>query len=143
MGGRSLVRGEAINAWLGEEVRLSGGVLHFAGCLRIDGRLSGVTLEGGVLVVGEQASVSGRLEVDELIVFGVVDAVARVRNVVRIAAGGLFRGEMQLLRPGLRVEEGGRFQARVSAAEPPKPTAPLPAADAGQGTAHPGSPAGP
>ncbi len=130
---RSVLKGEAINAWLGEEVRLSGGTLRFAGCLRVDGRLGGVTLEGGVLVVGEQASVSGRLDVDELIVFGTVDATAHVRTAVRIAAGGLFRGELHLERPALRVEDGGRFQARVTAGdeELSKKTVPL-AAEPGE-----------
>ncbi|MDQ7007470.1 MAG: polymer-forming cytoskeletal protein [Acidobacteriota bacterium] len=132
------MKGEAINAWLGEEVRLAGGVLRFAGCLRVDGRLNGVTLEGGVLVVGEGASVSGRLEVDELIVFGTVDATALVRKSVRIAAGGQFRGEMQLQRPALQVEEGGRFQARVGTGAEASSRSPasLPAAAEPAGEVH-------
>lgn len=116
--GRSSDRGEPINAWLGREIRLEGGELRFEGCLRIDGSIVSGSLAGPSLVVGEQASVSGRLDVGRLTVYGRVEAEAVVAEEVFIAPDGEFRGDLRLRTPQLTVEDGGTLQASVHVQEP-------------------------
>ena len=117
--GRSEERGEPINAWLGREIRLEGGELRFEGCLRIDGAIVSGSLTGPSLVVGEQATVSGRLDVGRLTVYGRVDAEAVVAEEVFIAPAGEFHGDLRLRTPQLTVEDGGTLQASVRLHEPP------------------------
>lgn len=110
-------QGEAINAWLGQEIRLEGGHLHFEGCLRIDGSVVSGHLTGPSLVVGEGATVSGELEVERLTVYGTVQARARVDEQAWIAPEGSFRGELTMKTPHLTVEDGGTLEANVSVSE--------------------------
>jgi cytoskeletal protein CcmA (bactofilin family) len=117
--GRSSERSEPINAWLGREIRLEGGELSFEGCLRIDGAIVSGSLTGPSLVVGEEASVSGRLEVGRLTVYGRVDAEALVADEVLIAPAGEFRGDLRLRTPQLTVEDGGTLNASVRVQDPP------------------------
>ncbi|GEM_PF-3340546 len=102
-----------INAWIGEEIVVTGGTVSFEGVLRVDGRMRDGVLVGEGLVVGEKARVAGRVEVDDLQVHGALEGTAVVRRSAVIAAGGSFHGEMILERPVLSVEEGGTFQGRV------------------------------
>lgn len=100
-------------AWLGEDIRLDGGTLRFAGSLRIDGQVIDGHFAGPSLVVGEGARISGRVDVERLEVYGKLDGHARVGESAIIARGGTFSGEMSLRSPSLTVHEGGEFRGRV------------------------------
>ncbi len=104
---------EPITAWLGEEIRLIKGQLSFEGSLRIDGTIVDGRLSGPTLIVGQGARVSGRIEVQSLVVYGHVEGRVRVKESATIATGGVFAGEMVLDRPVLTVEDGGLFEGRV------------------------------
>lgn len=104
---------ESITAWLGEEIRLERGRLSFEGSLRIDGTIVDGRLAGPMLIVGRGATVTGRIDVQNLVVYGRVNAHAHVKESAVIAPGGLFSGEMVLERPVLTVEDGGQFEGRV------------------------------
>lgn len=104
---------EPMTAWLGQEIRLERGRLSFEGSLRIDGTIVDGHLTGPQLVVGAGATVTGRITVENLVVYGNVNARAHVSESAVIAPGGVFAGEMVLERPILMVEEGGRFEGRV------------------------------
>ncbi len=109
---------EPISVWLGQDMRLEGGLLRFEGTLRVDGEVIAGHLIGPTLIIGEDGRVSGHIEVGSLTVFGKVDAEAKVKNTALIAPGGIFEGEMILERPVLSVEEGGTFQGKIRMAEP-------------------------
>lgn len=104
---------ELIESWLGENFRLDGGELSFPGCLRVDGVVDKAILRGPTLVVCEGARVSGRIEVDRLVIRGVVEADAIVTQSVVVAKDAVFRGTLHLMSPELQLEEGGVFQAKV------------------------------
>jgi cytoskeletal protein CcmA (bactofilin family) len=111
--GKSPGRGEPINAWLGQEIRLEGGELRFDGCLRLDGEVLSGSLRGPSLVVGEGARVSGRLEVSRLTVYGHVDAEATVSEEVWVAPDGALHGDLTLGTSRVTVEDGATLEARV------------------------------
>jgi cytoskeletal protein CcmA (bactofilin family) len=111
--GKSAARGEPINAWLGREIRLEGGELHFDGCLRLDGEVLAGSLSGPSLVVGEGARVSGRLEVRRLTVYGQVEAEARVSEEVWVAPDGALHGDLTLGTSRVTIEDGATLEARV------------------------------
>ncbi|GAB4371959.1 MAG: hypothetical protein Kow0062_07970 [Acidobacteriota bacterium] len=115
----------SLSAWLGDEARLEGGTLRFDGTLRIDGSIADGTLVGPMLVIGEGAKITGRLEVERLEVYGRFDGEAQVDESVVVAPGGTFGGTLTLGRPALSVAEGGEFRGRVKMATP------APAASAG------------
>lgn len=109
---------EPITAWLGEEIRLEKGRISFEGSLRIDGTIVDGRLAGPVLIVGRGASVTGHIAVQNLVVYGRVNARAHVTESAVVAAGGVFAGEMVLERPVLTVEDGGQFEGRVRMVAP-------------------------
>jgi len=120
MGGGKADR-RPINAWIGEEIVVTGGTVTFEGVLRVDGRVRDAQLVGQGLIVGERARVAGRIEVDELAVHGTLEGTAVVRRSAVISPGGAFRGEMILERPVLEVQEGGTFEGRVRTVRRPDP----------------------
>lgn len=103
----------ALAAWLGEDIRMDGGTLRFAGSLRVDGQVFDGNFSGPSLVIGEAARISGRIDVERLEVYGKLDGHARVGLSAVIAPGGVFTGEMLLASPSLVVQEGGEFRGRV------------------------------
>lgn len=106
-------RNEGVITWLGEEIRLERGRLDFEGSLRVDGEVVEGHLHGPTLIVSEQARISGSIDVERLIVYGHVDASAKVSESALIAKGGEFNGELTLVDPVLTLEEGGRFHGQV------------------------------
>ena len=107
------VRDGAIKAWFGEETRIEGGALRFEGCLRVDGRVVDALLAGPSLIIGENAVVSGRVDVEQLEVYGRLKGTAVVSQSLNVAPGGVFEGELEMRRPDLTVAPGGRCHVKV------------------------------
>jgi len=114
---------EEISAYLGKETVFEG-KMTFEGVFRLDGRLDGEIFESGILIIGETAHVRGKIGVNTLVVNGVVEGEAIVKERTEIHATGRLIGT--LTTPVLTVNEGGildgtcRMQTPSADAEEPQ-----------------------
>jgi cytoskeletal protein CcmA (bactofilin family) len=110
-------RGAAVGAGSSFE-----GLFAFWGRARIEGRVSGEVVADGTLEVGPEAVVRARIEVDALIVEGVVEGEVVARDRVEVREGGRIGAEV--CTPRLVLDEGGRLDGRLVMT--PKPAADAP-----------------
>lgn len=87
------------------------GLLAFWGAARVDGRLEGEVNAEGTLEVGPDAVVRARIEVDALVVEGLVEGEVVARERVEIRQGGRITAAVRTPRLGLA--EGGSIEGRV------------------------------
>ena len=98
------------------------GLLSFWGKARIEGSVRGVVHADGVLEVGPDATLAARIEVDVLVVEGLVEGDVVARERVEIRDGGRVTAEVAT--PRLVLCEGGildgrlTMTARAAAADP-------------------------
>jgi len=110
------------------------GLLTFRGAARVDGSISGTIHATGRLWIGPEAHVEAQIEVDELIVEGLVkgDVCAHTRAELtptgrvigdlfspqfKMAEGGVLEGRCRTTPPNDRRESGEDAQAPDSAAD--------------------------
>jgi len=103
-----------INAFLGTGTSFTGR-LAFTGVVRIDGAFDGEIASSGTLVIGENARVSGRIDVGKLVCGGEVSAAVTATASVAVHAKGRLVGSLRT--PALIVDEGGRIDGEVSMGE--------------------------
>ncbi len=98
---------EEISAYLGKQTFFEG-KMTFEGVFRLDGKFEGEIFESGTLIVGESASIKGKVGLQTLIVNGTVegDIYAKVR--VEVHSTGKVYGT--LYAPTLTISEGGIFE---------------------------------
>jgi len=89
------------------------GLLSFRGAARVDGDFAGEVIAGGTLWVGERGVVRARIEVDELIVAGVLDGEVRARSRIELRTTGRVSGA--LFTPRLALADGCILQGRCRA----------------------------
>lgn len=87
------------------------GVLSFWGLARVEGRLHGEVVADGTLEVGPEADVHARIEVDVLVVEGLVEGEVVARERVQVLATGRITAAVRT--PRLVVAEGGRIEGRL------------------------------
>jgi cytoskeletal protein CcmA (bactofilin family) len=110
-----------INAFLGAGTSFAGR-LAFGGVVRIDGHFEGEIVSSGTLVVGNQATVAGRIEVGRLVCDGLVAADVAATASVAVHGRGRLSGSVRT--PSLSVAEGGRVDGAVvmeTGVEEPRP----------------------
>jgi len=88
------------------------GLLAFWGLARIEGGLDGEVAADGTLEVGPDAAVRARIEVDALVVEGLVEGEVIARERVEIRAGG--RVTAAIRTPRLQLADGGSLEGRVT-----------------------------
>ena len=88
------------------------GLLSFWGRARIDGALRGEITADGVLEVGPEARIAAQIEVDVLVVEGLVEGEVAARERVEIRAGGRITAAVRT--PRLLLAEGGSLEGRVA-----------------------------
>ncbi len=106
-GEKLLPNSEEISAFLGKETSFEG-KMSFEGVFRLDGKFEGEIFESGALIVGETATVKGKIEVHSIIISGLVEAEVYAKERAEIDPSGRFYGN--LLTPTLVVKEGGIFE---------------------------------
>ena len=87
------------------------GVLTFWGLARVDGRLRGEVVADGTLEVGPEADVHAKVEVDVLVVEGLVEGEVLARERVEVRATGRITAAVRT--PSLVLEEGGSLEGRI------------------------------
>ena len=108
------------------------GELHFEQTFRIEGRLTGVVISEGDLVIGAKGEVEGELRVGRAVITGTVRGLIRASRRVEIGPGGRVYADIET--PSLVVDDGALFEGnckmnRQATAEAPtaKALATLPA----------------
>jgi cytoskeletal protein CcmA (bactofilin family) len=90
------------------------GVLTFWGLARVEGKLRGQVVADGTLEVGPEADVHANIEVDVLVVEGLVEGEVVARERVEVRATGRITAAVRT--PRLVLEEGGSIEGRIEMA---------------------------
>ena len=98
---------EEISAYLGKET-LFEGKMTFEGVFRLDGKFEGEIFESGTLIVGETATIKGKIGIETIIINGYVDGDVHAKARVEIHSTGKVYGT--LVTPILTINEGGIFE---------------------------------
>jgi cytoskeletal protein CcmA (bactofilin family) len=98
---------EEISAYLGKETVFEG-KMTFEGVFRLDGKFEGEIFESGTLVVGETANVKGKIQLNTIVINGLVEGDVCAKARVEIHSTGKVYGT--LLTPILIINEGGTFE---------------------------------
>jgi len=86
------------------------GKLTFDGTVQINGDFTGEILSDGTLIVGPEAKISARVQIDTVIVEGNVEGTVEAKQRVELRKGATLVGD--IVSPALVVEEGAVFQGR-------------------------------
>lgn len=97
------------------------GKLAFDGTVQINGDFTGEILSDGTLIVGPEAKVSARIQIDTIVVEGNVEGTIEAKQKVELRRGATLLGDIQ--SPALVVEEGAVFQGRSQMMTTPTATA--------------------
>jgi len=89
------------------------GVLSFRGTVHLEGELRGDVIAQGSLRIEPQGRVEGRIEVDELVVAGVIEGDVYARRRVELLATARVYGEVRT--PALALAEGSVLDGRCHA----------------------------
>jgi cytoskeletal protein CcmA (bactofilin family) len=95
---------EEINVFLGKNC-LFEGKMTFEGVFRLDGKVEGEIFRSGTLIVSETAVIKGNLEVDALILNGMVEGEVNAKERVEIHSKGKLYGTV--FTPTLVIQDGG------------------------------------
>ena len=112
------------------------GKLRFEGTVRIDGKFRGEVHSEGTLIVGDQATIDGDIDVNDAIISGEVKGNVKAKTRVELHAPAKLFGNLQT--PVLVMEEGVMFdgncqmtkeskRSEVAIGKPAVPAAPKPA----------------
>lgn len=102
------------------------GELEFANSFRVDGRLEGTIRSRSELLVGEEGSVEGEIDVARCLIGGTVRGAVKASEKVVLHASAKVWGEIHA--PAVVMEDGAFLEGKVEMETPPKTT---PAAKAG------------
>ena len=111
-----------VGGMLGDGVRIEG-TMEFTQTFRVDGEFKGKIVRSDRLVVGEKGKVSGEVEVNSLVVYGIVEGKISVKGAMEVQPKGRVRGDVSLANAALTVIEGGVMEGTIvmskgAAAEP-------------------------
>ncbi|MDF1536425.1 MAG: polymer-forming cytoskeletal protein [bacterium] len=105
-------RGE-IKAFLGEGTDFKG-VLTFEGTVRIDGKLEGEVYTKDTLIVGESAVVNAEINVNTIVISGVVRGNINATGKIEVHRPGKLFGNVKT--PSIFIEEGVIFEGNCAMA---------------------------
>jgi cytoskeletal protein CcmA (bactofilin family) len=102
--GKPSLAHEEISAFLGKETAFEG-KMTFEGVFRLEGKFEGEIFESGTLIIGETATIKGKIGVNTIIINGLVEGEVRAKGRVEIHSTGKVYGN--LFTPTLTINEGG------------------------------------
>ena len=98
------------------------GKLQFEGTARIDGKFDGEIFTPDILLIGEEAKVTGRIEADIVVISGQFDGEIFATHRVEIQAPAVVNGTIHASI--LQIEEGAVFEGESKMLSPsPRPHA--------------------
>ena len=104
-----------VQVLVGEQGRFQG-LVTFRGCAQVDGEIDGEIVCRGTLRVGETALVSGRIEVDELIVSGRLEGDVTARMRIELTSTARVTGTLRA--PRIALADGCVMQGRCETGGP-------------------------
>jgi len=106
-----MVRGaETLNGFIDSGCTLKG-ELEFSNAFRVDGRVEGIIRSRSELVVGEDGSVEGEIDVARCLVGGKVRGTIKASEKVVLHASAKVWGEIQA--PAVVMEDGAFLEGKV------------------------------
>lgn len=102
---------EQVNGWLEKGCSFEGKVM-FDGTLQINGEFSGEIQSEGTLVIGQDARVSGHVQVDTLICFGAIDGKVNAKTKMEVHSPAVVTAD--ITTKTLLIEEGALFQGHCN-----------------------------
>ena len=106
----TVARGE-IKAFLGEGTDFKG-ILTFEGTVRVDGKLEGEIYTKDTLIVGESAVVAAEINVNTIVISGIVKGNVNASGKIEVHRPGKLFGNVKT--PSLYIEEGVIFEGNCS-----------------------------
>jgi cytoskeletal protein CcmA (bactofilin family) len=98
---------EEISAYLGKQTIFEG-KMTFEGVFRLDGKFEGEIFESGTLIVGETATIKGKVGLNTIVINGLVEGEIYAKTRVEIHSTGKVYGNLST--PILTINEGGIFE---------------------------------
>lgn len=96
------------------------GTLAFEGRARVDGKLEGDVIGDGILVLGDGAEVTAKIDVGTLIVLGgSLRGTANARSLIEIHAPA--RVQADITAPEIDIAKGATFEGRCTMTGPKEP----------------------
>ena len=108
---------EEISVFLGKNC-LFEGKMTFEGVFRLDGRVEGEIFRSGTLIVGETAVIKGKVEVDILILNGMVEGEVIAGERVEVHSKGKLYGTV--FTPALVIQDGGILEGNCKMGSKPE-----------------------
>lgn len=96
------------------------GKLMFDGTVQINGDFKGDVISDGTLVIGAEAQISARIQVDSLVIDGNVQGVIEAKTKIELRRGA--RLIANIVTPSLVIEEGAIFQGQCQMIEEARQT---------------------
>jgi len=106
---RDNTKGGEIVAFLDKGIEFKG-ILSFEGTIRVDGKVEGEVVSKGTLILGEEASVNGTINVGTLISQGKIQGEIVARDKISLLSGSILNGNIKT--PILVIEEGAFFEGQ-------------------------------
>ena len=88
------------------------GKLTFEGTVRINGKFGGEIFSDGTLVVGEGASIDGKVDVGNIIIHGEVKGTIKARDRIEMHTPAVVEGD--IIAQTLVIDEGVIFEGSCS-----------------------------
>jgi cytoskeletal protein CcmA (bactofilin family) len=95
---------EEISVFLGKNSVFEG-KMTFEGVFRVDGKVEGEIFHSGTLIMSETGVIKGKVEVDTLILNGILEGEVNAKERVEIHSRGKLYGT--ILTPVLVIQDGG------------------------------------
>lgn len=92
------------------------GKLQFEGTARIDGSFNGEIFTPDILIIGDEAEVTGQVEADVVVISGRFTGDILATQRVEVQAPAMVRGTIEA--PVLQVEEGATFDGKTKMTGP-------------------------
>jgi cytoskeletal protein CcmA (bactofilin family) len=118
---------ETLNGFVDSGCTLKG-ELEFSNSFRIDGRIEGTVRSRSELVIGEDGSVEGEIDVARCLVGGKIKGTVRASEKIVLHASAKIWGEIHA--PAIVMEDGAFLEGRVNMEAPKKGAPPAKARSA-------------
>lgn len=106
---------EEINAFVGKGVSFKG-MISYNGTVRIDGQLDGEIHTEGVLIVGEEATITAKITAGTVVCKGKITGDISAREKVKLRAPAVVNAGVKA--PLLSMEEGVVFNGNLEMSQP-------------------------
>jgi cytoskeletal protein CcmA (bactofilin family) len=108
---------EEISVFLGKNCVFEG-KMTFEGVFRLDGKVEGEIFRSGTLIISETAVIKGKVEVDVLILNGMVEGEVVAKERVEVRSKGKLYGTV--FTPVLVIQDGGILEGNCKMGSNPE-----------------------